>query len=181
MLESIVVSELDPSEDSRRVARNMIAGLSMTGPAYPSEAFLRAQARWLNGSELADGLGIKWDGWYHDGAVAGHCVILMGVSLVGRLIPGRWWERLVRKGVERMMIKEGVGTGEEGGRRGYVTDWWGWNGKGADRRGEGKAWIGKLIEWRNLMVLFLTIAGSGKLVWMGMGIVLQILGVAEWW
>ncbi|KAK5661475.1 hypothetical protein OQA88_11377 [Cercophora sp. LCS_1] len=55
-LESLIASEIEPSETSKILANNIIASLKEQEPTYASADFLRAEAHWLNGRELADAL-----------------------------------------------------------------------------------------------------------------------------
>ncbi|GAB1202413.1 hypothetical protein APSETT445_001026 [Aspergillus pseudonomiae] len=50
MMESISVSELDPTDTGRILAQNIIIGLENTAPTYASKEYLEAMARKLNAS-----------------------------------------------------------------------------------------------------------------------------------
>lgn len=52
MMESLLISEIRPSETSRVLANNVILALQNQPPGYASRDFLNASARWLNGDEL---------------------------------------------------------------------------------------------------------------------------------
>ncbi|KAF7585678.1 hypothetical protein BBP40_010329 [Aspergillus hancockii] len=56
MMESLSVSELDPTETGKVLAQNIILGLENIAPTYASKEFLEAMARKLNGDELSDRL-----------------------------------------------------------------------------------------------------------------------------
>ncbi|KAJ4424545.1 hypothetical protein N0V82_000869 [Gnomoniopsis sp. IMI 355080] len=56
--ESLIVAELTPSEMGGVLANNILTGLSNQPPAFASREFMCAEARWLNGGELCDALGI---------------------------------------------------------------------------------------------------------------------------
>jgi hypothetical protein len=53
MMESIFVSEINPSPTSKVLANNIILALQGQPPAYASREFLTASARWLNGKDLS--------------------------------------------------------------------------------------------------------------------------------
>lgn len=82
--ESIFLSEIRPSETSKILANNIILALESQPPAYPSRDFLNASARWLNGKELSDALGLENPGWYYWALVAGQCIFFMAVCYTYR-------------------------------------------------------------------------------------------------
>lgn len=51
-LDSILLSEMDPSGAGKVLANNIIAALADQPPIYPSADLLRAEAYWMNGPEL---------------------------------------------------------------------------------------------------------------------------------
>ncbi|GAD94837.1 conserved hypothetical protein [Paecilomyces variotii No. 5] len=57
-MESIMLSEVDPTPAGAVLAQNMIIGLENTPPLFASRGVLEAMARWLNGKSLSDKLGI---------------------------------------------------------------------------------------------------------------------------
>jgi hypothetical protein len=58
MMESILLSEIDPTRMSGVLARNIITGLENTPPFHASRGVLEAATRWVNGKTLSDALGI---------------------------------------------------------------------------------------------------------------------------
>lgn len=58
MMESIMLSEITPSQTGGVLARNMIDGLANMPPLYASRGVLETIVRWLNGKSLSDELGI---------------------------------------------------------------------------------------------------------------------------
>ena len=82
VMESLLLHEIDPSPTSRILARNVVECLANEPPQYGSVAFLEASARWLNGNELCDALGLGRPGLYHWMVVAGQCLFFF----YGRLL-----------------------------------------------------------------------------------------------
>lgn len=74
IMESLMLTEINPSETSRVLANNVILSLQGQPPAYASRDFLNASARWLNGDKLADALGLGKPGLYYKALVAGQCI-----------------------------------------------------------------------------------------------------------
>jgi hypothetical protein len=77
MMESLLISEIRPSETSKVLANNIILSLQGQPPAYASRDFLVASARWLNGDELADALGLGHPSLYYKALVAGQCIFFV--------------------------------------------------------------------------------------------------------
>ena len=71
IMESLLISEIEPTETSKVLANNIILSLQGQPPSYASRDFLNANARWLNGNELADALGLGRPGVYYWALVAG--------------------------------------------------------------------------------------------------------------
>ena len=87
MMESILVSEVVPTETSKVLANNIILSLQGQAPTYASRDFLNANARWLNGNDLADALGLGRPGLYYWALVAGQCIFFMALCYTYRAIP----------------------------------------------------------------------------------------------
>lgn len=77
MMESLLVSEINPSDMSKVMANNIILSLQNIPPSYPSREFLVASARWLNGDELSDALGLERPAFYYKALVAGQCLFFV--------------------------------------------------------------------------------------------------------
>jgi hypothetical protein len=77
MMESLLISEIRPSETSKVLANNIILSLQGQPPTFASRDFLTASARWLNGGELADALGLHHTSLYYSALVAGQCIFFM--------------------------------------------------------------------------------------------------------
>jgi hypothetical protein len=87
MMESLLVSEIRPTETSKVLANNIILSLQEQHPTYASRDFLNASARWLNGNELANALGIGRPGLYYWALMAGQCIFFCYICYTYRSIP----------------------------------------------------------------------------------------------
>ena len=87
MMESILVSEIMPTETSKVLANNIILSLQGQAPTYASRDFLNANARWLNGNDLADALGLGRPSFYYWALVAGQCIFFCVLCYTYRSIP----------------------------------------------------------------------------------------------
>jgi hypothetical protein len=87
MMEVLLLYEIKPSPTSRILAHNVIECLALQPPYYSSRDFLEAQARWLNGHELCDELGLGHPGLYYWALVAGQCLFFMTSIYISRSIP----------------------------------------------------------------------------------------------
>lgn len=79
IMESLLMTEINPSETSKVLAGNLIKSLAAQPPAYASRSFLEANARWLNGNEFCDALGLGRPSLYYRALVAGQCLCLMAL------------------------------------------------------------------------------------------------------
>ncbi|PWY92172.1 hypothetical protein BO70DRAFT_424917 [Aspergillus heteromorphus CBS 117.55] len=87
IMESLLVSEIDPTDVGKILAQNIILGLENTAPAYASKEFMEAMARHLNGGKLADRLNIPRTNMYYQALIYGYCFVVMGLAYGPRLIP----------------------------------------------------------------------------------------------
>jgi hypothetical protein len=87
MMESLLISEICPSKTSKVLANNIILSLQGQPPTYASRDFLVASARWLNGDELADALGLGRPSLYYKALVAGQCIFFICICYTYRSIP----------------------------------------------------------------------------------------------
>ncbi len=74
LTESLLLYEIQPTETSKILANNIIKSLEGQPPGYASADFLTASARWLNGNELCDELGLMRPSWYYWTLMFGQCV-----------------------------------------------------------------------------------------------------------
>ncbi|KAL3421880.1 tat pathway signal sequence [Phlyctema vagabunda] len=82
IMESILLTEIQPSETSKILANNIILSLQGQAPAYASRDFLNANTRWLNGHDLSDALGIGRPSLYYTALVAGQCIFFMALRKI---------------------------------------------------------------------------------------------------
>ena len=86
-MESLLLYEIEPSPLSRVLANNVIEALANQPPGYPPRAFLEANARWLNGGELCDALGLSKPSNYYWILMARKCLCFVISSYATRYIP----------------------------------------------------------------------------------------------
>lgn len=82
MMESLLISEIEPTEIGQVLAKNIILGLENTAPAYASKEFMEAMSRLLNGEQLSDELAIPRSTIYYRMLIWGYCFWVMGISYV---------------------------------------------------------------------------------------------------
>lgn len=63
MMESVMVAELNPSDDSRILVNNVLTAMSNVPPLYTSREMLAAQAYKMNGDDYAAALGVEKPAW----------------------------------------------------------------------------------------------------------------------
>ncbi|KAF2130966.1 hypothetical protein P153DRAFT_365590 [Dothidotthia symphoricarpi CBS 119687] len=97
IMESLLYYEVNPSDMSKTMANNIVFALKEEPPTYVSADMLIASARWLNGNDLCDRLGLKRVSAYYWSLMAGQCLFFMGFSYFYRVFPS-----LDRKHVVRM-------------------------------------------------------------------------------
>lgn len=91
IMESLHYNEVKPSDMSKTMANNIIYALKEEPPTYVSADMLTASARWLNGNDLGDGLGLKKVSAYYWALMAGQCLFFMAFSYIHRAVPS--WDR----------------------------------------------------------------------------------------
>lgn len=87
MMESIVASEVNPTPTSQILANNIITSLENIPPTYASRGFYEANARWLNGKDLADALAIGNPSLYYWALMLGYCVFVSLTCYISRSWP----------------------------------------------------------------------------------------------
>lgn len=91
VMESLLYYEVNPSEMSKTMANNIIYCLKEEPPIYASADMLTASARWLNGNELCDRLGLRRPSAYYWFLMAGQCLFFMFYCYTYRVIPS--WDK----------------------------------------------------------------------------------------
>ncbi|KAJ5651026.1 uncharacterized protein N7484_004749 [Penicillium longicatenatum] len=114
-MESLLISEIDPTEIGKVLAKNIILGLENTAPAYASKEFMEALSRLLNGERLSDELEIPRSSFYYRVLIWGYCIWVSGISFI---IPriyfmDRFMISLRRKYYYKMILDEKMGLGRE--------------------------------------------------------------------
>jgi hypothetical protein len=87
MMESLLISEIDPTNTSRTLANNVLTSLANQPPVYLSRSFLAAETYWLNGSELSGALAIERPPIKYRLAVLGNCMFFMAMCYSHKLLP----------------------------------------------------------------------------------------------
>jgi hypothetical protein len=88
-MESCYLHELRITETSRVVAYNFVQCVqNLPAPFHVSRGFIEAGSRWINGDELCDELGLGRPGVLHYLAFLGHCILVVSMVWVQRLVPG---------------------------------------------------------------------------------------------
>ncbi|KAI1344066.1 hypothetical protein F5Y15DRAFT_426588 [Xylariaceae sp. FL0016] len=86
MMESLLVSEIKPTQASANLANNIITGLQGQAPTYASRGFMCAQTWWLNGSELSEALCIERPSLWYRALVLGQVMFFMATAYVNRAV-----------------------------------------------------------------------------------------------
>ena len=86
IMEALLLHELCPTDTSRILANNVIRSLELQPPSYASRSMLEANARFLNGNELCDALGLGRPSLYYWMLVAGQCIFFMAICYSYRSI-----------------------------------------------------------------------------------------------
>jgi hypothetical protein len=87
VMETLFYTEVNPSEMSKILSNNVIHALERQPPTYVSPDMLIVSARWLNGNELCDSLGLPRVSYYYWALMAGQCLFFMAVCYTYRYIP----------------------------------------------------------------------------------------------
>ncbi|KAJ5165618.1 uncharacterized protein N7500_007448 [Penicillium coprophilum] len=115
MMESLLHSEIDPTETGKILAKNIIIGLENTAPTFASKGFMEAMSRLLNGDQLADELDIPRPSLYYRLLIWGYCFWVMTVSYIVPKVDflDRIMISLHRRLFYRFILNEKTGLGKE--------------------------------------------------------------------
>lgn len=97
LTEALLMYEIQPTPTSKILANNIIKSLEGQPPGYASADFLVASARWLNGNDLCDELGLPRPSAYYWALMAGQCLFFCFFCYTYRSIPS-----LDRKKIEML-------------------------------------------------------------------------------
>ncbi|KAF7715728.1 Uncharacterized protein PECH_006130 [Penicillium ucsense] len=113
MMESLLVSEIHPTETGRTLAKNIIIGLENTAPSFASKEFLEALSRLLNGDQLSDALEIPQPTLYYRVLIWGYCVWVKLVSVIIPKFPSmdRYMIEMRRQRYQRVLMDDKLGLG----------------------------------------------------------------------
>ncbi|KAJ5547768.1 hypothetical protein N7513_005002 [Penicillium frequentans] len=114
-MESLLISEIDPTDVGRVLAKNIILGLENTAPAYASKEFMEALSRLLNGERLSDELEIPRSSLYYKVLIWGYCFWVSGTSFIIPRIHfiDRYMISMRRKHFYKVLLDEKIGLGRE--------------------------------------------------------------------
>ena len=114
-MDSVLESDLKPSNSSKVLANNIITALANQPPRYPSADYLHAQARWLNGPRLSDALDIPKSTYVSSGLVIIQCLVICFISYFCRSIPilDKWRIHRMRRFVYKNLIEGKYGLNGE--------------------------------------------------------------------
>ncbi|KAI1611671.1 hypothetical protein EDD37DRAFT_425146 [Exophiala viscosa] len=164
MMESLLMNEINPTETSKILAANIIRCLEAQPPTYASRSFLEVNARWLNGNELADALGLGRPSAWYWALMAGQCIFFMSICYLYRSIPALDKRKVaaLRQVFWQVIVEGKFGLGEETVFDfKYIPDFNVATARGGDEQAAKKE-VG--IERRNLNTLLIA---SGCLVAIG--------------
>ncbi|ETI27869.1 hypothetical protein G647_00318 [Cladophialophora carrionii CBS 160.54] len=177
VMESLLLHEINPSNTSQVLANNVIRCLENQPPTYASRQFLEVNARWLNGRELADALGLGNPGWWYWALMAGQCIFFSCLCYTYRSVPALDRRKIdtLRKVFWAVIVegKYGLGGEETVFEFKYVPELGLGTGKGDDAEVRGKE-VG--IERRNFNTL---VVAAGVLVavgYLGVKVSMAVLG-----
>ena len=91
LTEALLMYEIRPTPTSKILANNIIKSLEGQPPGYASADFLIASARWLNGNDLCDQLGLARPSAYYWALMAGQCLFFCFFCYTYRSVPS--WDR----------------------------------------------------------------------------------------
>ncbi|KAM5342248.1 hypothetical protein ACJ41O_013214 [Fusarium nematophilum] len=90
-MESLLKECLNPSENSKILANNLVAALDGVAPINEPKEFFEAGTRYINGDQMCDDIGLGKPGLYWDAVVRGQCWALMVITYISRSVPA--WDR----------------------------------------------------------------------------------------
>jgi len=91
VMESLLLYEIQPTQTSKILANNIIKSLESRPPTWASADMLIASARWLNGNDLADQLGLPRPSLYYWALMAGQCTFFVVMCYTYRSFPS--WDK----------------------------------------------------------------------------------------
>ncbi|KAL8783971.1 MAG: hypothetical protein Q9195_009226 [Heterodermia aff. obscurata] len=105
-MESLVYYELNPSAAGKVLGFNFVECLRDVSPMNISRGFIEAGARWVNGDEVCDAMGMGKPGIYYSALVVGQCMLNLALCWAQRAVPAldRWVITTSRTGLKEFVI-----------------------------------------------------------------------------
>ncbi|KAK4972579.1 hypothetical protein LTR66_011286 [Elasticomyces elasticus] len=179
VMETLLLYEIQPTPTSKVLANNIIRSLEAQPPGYASADFLVASARWLNGNDLCDQLGLPRPGLYYWALMAGQCLFFMVFSYTYRAVPylDRRKIDMLKDVFYTIVVKSKYGLqGQETNFDfKYVPEY-----STITEMGDSPRAVLKQtgIEGRNLKTLVIAVGVMGIGAWIGLKIAGSIVGIA---
>jgi hypothetical protein len=177
IMESLLMNEINPTETSKVLAANIIRCLESQPPAFASRSMLEVSARWLNGNELCDALGLGHPSLYYWGLMAGQCMFFMALCYTYRSIPylDRRKIAALRNIFWAVIIEGKHGLGEKTVFDfKYIPDYHVNTSKGDDAQ-VALEYSSSGVERRNLQTLIVALAGTGVVAYVGVYVMSSVL------
>ncbi|KAK1730620.1 tat pathway signal sequence [Colletotrichum acutatum] len=111
-MESLLASEIQPSDTSRALANNVLTGLAEQPPSHVSREFLAAETYWLNGAKLARALAVERPPFYYSLLILGQCLFFMFMCYSRRLFPS--WDESRNKNLKKALFNITINKPELG-------------------------------------------------------------------
>lgn len=182
IMESLLMNEINPTETSKVLAANIIRCLESQPPAFASRSMLEVSARWLNGNELCDALGLGHPSLYYWGLMAGQCMFFMALCYTYRSVPylDRRKIAALRNIFWAVIIEGKHGLGEKTVFDfKYIPDYHVNTSKGDDAQVALK-YSSSGVERRNLQSLVIALTGTGIVAYLGVCMTSSILRKLFW-
>ena len=178
-MESILITELDPSQSSQVLAGNIIHSLANQPPSYASADYLCAMARWLNGPYLSDALDIPKTSLLTNSLVAVQLLVLGISTYIARAVSvlDKWKISYLRKRFYNVFVlgKDGLKGKKTKFELQYVPGYDTTTEMGASTRGLALGNLASTDSHTFIMLLALLGIGSGT-VYFGTHVVAGLLG-----
>ncbi|KAL7948163.1 hypothetical protein V8C42DRAFT_363576 [Trichoderma barbatum] len=165
-MESMLLHELDVTENSLVIGHNLINTVTNMAPANVSEEFIEAGSRILNGDAMCDALGLGRPGVLAYACWRGHCWFVRMLAMMQKWIPGldEAMVRYFRRALFDVIVKSNKGLGGASKMNfKYVPQM----GKLTNKEGSGRALFAGWFLNRPLEMFYLAVFGLGCLVWLG--------------
>lgn len=116
VMETLLATEVEPTDTGRMLAQNIITSLVNDPPAYLSEDFIIAETRWLVGNRLGDALHLRRISLYYRLLVLGQCLFFGTMCYTYRyVLPQSWDRRRIQRTREflwKILIESKTGLGQ---------------------------------------------------------------------